>query len=71
MGTIKKNNKTDIAINLYTLKKLSLQRLIWKGGAQGRTRTDTRLPLLDFESSASTSFTTWAYKKRNYTFLSL
>ena len=27
-------------------------------GAEGRTRTDTRLPLLDFESSASTSFTT-------------
>ena len=24
-------------------------------GAEGRTRTDTRLPLLDFESSASTS----------------
>ncbi len=29
-------------------------------GAQGRTRTDTRLPVQDFESSASTSFTTWA-----------
>ena len=30
-------------------------------GAEGRTRTDTRLPLLDFESSASTSFTTPAF----------
>lgn len=27
-------------------------------GAEGRTRTDTELPLLDFESSASTNFTT-------------
>ena len=29
-------------------------------GARGRTRTDTRLPLSDFESDASTSFTTRA-----------
>lgn len=29
-----------------------------QSGAEGRTRTDTGLPLLDFESSASTSFTT-------------
>ena len=29
-------------------------------GARGRTRTDTRLPLPDFESGASTSFTTRA-----------
>ena len=29
-------------------------------GARGRTRTDTRLPLPDFESDASTSFTTRA-----------
>lgn len=35
-------------------------------GAPGRTRTDTWLPILDFESSASTSFTTEA-KGRNYT----
>ena len=28
------------------------------GGAEGRNRTDTGLPLLDFESSASTNFTT-------------
>lgn len=35
-------------------------------GAQGRTRTDTRLPLPDFESGASTSFTTWAFKKMYY-----
>ena len=28
------------------------------GGAGGRTRTDTMLPSEDFESSASTSFTT-------------
>ncbi len=32
------------------------------GGAEGRNRTDTGLPLLDFESSASTNFTTPAYK---------
>ena len=31
-------------------------------GARGRTRTDTRLPLPDFESGASTSFTTRAKK---------
>ncbi len=30
-------------------------------GARGRTRTDTRLPLPDFESGASTSFTTRAH----------
>jgi hypothetical protein len=33
-------------------------------GAGGRSRTDMELPPLDFESSASTSFTTparWAY----------
>lgn len=29
-------------------------------GARGRTRTDTRLPLPDFESGASTGFTTRA-----------
>lgn len=34
-------------------------------GARGRTRTDTRLPLPDFESGASTSFTTRA-KNRNF-----
>ena len=34
-------------------------------GAGGRNRTDTRLPSLDFESSASTSFTTPAIS-RNY-----
>ena len=31
-------------------------------GARGRTRTDTRLPLPDFESGASTGFTTRAKK---------
>ncbi len=32
-------------------------------GAEGRNRTDIGLPLLDFESSASTSFTTPAEKE--------
>ena len=32
-----------------------------KGGAGGGSRTPTGLPLLDFESSASTSFTTPAH----------
>ena len=34
----------------------------YKYGARGRTRTDTRSPLPDFESGASTSFTTRAFK---------
>jgi hypothetical protein len=34
-------------------------------GAGGRNRTDTELPPLDFESSASTSFTTPAIEKMN------
>ena len=35
-------------------------------GARGRTRTDTRLPLSDFESDASTSFTTRAKLRLNF-----
>ena len=37
--------------------------MIKKNGAEGRTRTDTGSPLPDFESSASTNFTTPAYLK--------
>ena len=36
--------------------------MILRGGASGRTRTDTWLPIPDFESGASTSFTTEAKK---------
>ena len=35
-------------------------------GARGRTRTDTRLPLPDFESGASTGFTTRAKKNCDF-----
>lgn len=35
-------------------------------GARGRTRTDTRLPLPDFESGASTGFTTRANKELRF-----
>ena len=35
-------------------------------GARGRTRTDTRLPLPDFESGASTDFTTRANKELRF-----
>ena len=38
-------------------------QLLDAAGAGGRNRTDTRLPPLDFESSASTSFTTPAKLK--------
>ncbi len=34
-----------------------------KNGAEGRTRTDTELPQLDFESSASTNFATPARRE--------
>ena len=37
-------------------------------GARGRTRTDTRLPLSDFESDASTSFTTRAKLRLKFYF---
>ena len=36
-------------------------------GAEGRTRTVTGLPLLDFESSASTNSTTPAFSLIQYT----
>ena len=37
-----------------------LESMILIGGASSRTRTDTWLPIPDFESGASTSFTTEA-----------
>lgn len=37
-----------------------LESMILRGGASGRTRTDTWSPIPDFESGASTSFTTEA-----------
>jgi hypothetical protein len=41
-------------------------RIVFKNGARGRTRTDTRLPLPDFESGASTDFTTRANKELRF-----
>ena len=40
--------------------------IILYNGARGRTRTDTRLPLPDFESGASTGFTTRAKKNCDF-----
>jgi hypothetical protein len=50
--------------NLFRLrvKKTSLEAFGLIAGAGGRNRTDTGSPPLDFESSASTSFTTPAGK---------
>ena len=42
----------------------ALYKWLISGGAGGGSRTPTGLPLLDFESSASTSFTTPAYHSR-------
>ena len=50
----------DLKIRNLTLYPAELSGR--ENGAEGRTRTDTRLPLPDFESSASTNSTTPASK---------
>jgi hypothetical protein len=52
-------------------KKIS-RKSLKKNGAGGRNRTDMELPPEDFESSASTSFTTpaWSESYTNPYFLS-
>ena len=45
----------------YFLATLCFYRVYWELGTEGRNRTGMELPPLDFESSASTYFTTPAY----------
>ncbi len=48
--------------NFFKQKRSRLEKIIGNG-AEGRTRTDTRLLPPDFESSVSTNSTTSAYHK--------
>ena len=50
-----KNSYKSISLDIYHLNRLYYRGIL---GAEGRTRTVTGLPLLDFESSASTNSTT-------------